>query len=310
MRAFVLGGGGNYGAIQVGAMDVLIEHGYQPDMMVGISAGALNAAWLCGYPTRAGIRRLAQIWSFSAPEFFPPISRMQMLVRLAKGRDSLLSNTSLQEFIRKWDPEGRTFADLAYPRLYVVAARMDDGTMQVFGDDPAETLLNGLMASTALPPIFPPWMVNGIAYVDGALISSLPLQVAIDRGATEIFALHIRHTNQPDRKLPLGREIVTIGESSIKAMTNRITELEIEAASRYRGVDLHLIPLCPTNDPGFWNFSGADQLIADGRRAVENYLADRPVEPTWRERWLGWLHRAPWKPKSISVPVPETVHDE
>ena len=44
MRAFVLSGGANYGAQQVGALEVLLEQGFQPDMVMGVSAGGLNAA--------------------------------------------------------------------------------------------------------------------------------------------------------------------------------------------------------------------------------------------------------------------------
>ena len=62
MFAYVLSGGGNYGAMQVGALEVLLAHGPRPQMLVGTSAGALNAAYLATDPTLEGARRLGDAW--------------------------------------------------------------------------------------------------------------------------------------------------------------------------------------------------------------------------------------------------------
>ena len=62
MIAFVLSGGGNLGALQVGALLVLMAEGIYPDMLVGTSAGAVNAAFLASDPTLEGVERLAEIW--------------------------------------------------------------------------------------------------------------------------------------------------------------------------------------------------------------------------------------------------------
>lgn len=304
MRAFVLSGGGNYGALQAGALEVLLAHGVEPDMLVSVSAGALNAAWLAAHPTRAGARRLAQIWRDSAPQFFSPPSRAGMLLRLARGMDSLLPNAPLQRFIQTWAPAGSTFGDFAQPRLYVVAACLADRTLRVFGDDPAELLFDGLMASTALPPLYSPWPVDGVAYVDGGAVSDLPLLAAITRGADEIFALHISYPSRPALLVNAGqalrkgnsngaslRGILTIGGQAIGTLVDRNTELEIEVVRNRRNVRLHLIRLWPEADPGFWDFTHAEALIADGRRATERYLVARPAVRLWRAGQNHWLHR-------------------
>ena len=149
------------------------------------------------------------------------------------------------------------------------------------------------MASTALPPLYPPWEVDGVIYMDGAINSDLPLQIAIARGATEIFALQICH-HLVFRENPVGTQgIVTIGGQAIKALVNRVTELEIKVIANRRDICLHLISLWPSADPGPWNFVQADRLIADGRRAVERYLADNPIKVPWRDRWQRWLHCLP-----------------
>src|SRR5512143_1337005 len=102
MRAIVLSGGANYGAQQVGALEVLFEHGLQPDMVLGVSAGALNAAWVTVHPTLEGVQELSRIWREDAAATIPPVGPLTALLRLIGGRDSLLSNDSLLKFICRW----------------------------------------------------------------------------------------------------------------------------------------------------------------------------------------------------------------
>ena len=73
MRAFVLSGGANYGAQQAGALEVLFEHGIQPDMVMGVSAGALNAAWVAVNPKLEGVQELSRIWREDAAATAPPV---------------------------------------------------------------------------------------------------------------------------------------------------------------------------------------------------------------------------------------------
>jgi NTE family protein len=60
--AFVLAGGGSFGAIQVGMLQELVCYGVKPDFVVGSSVGALNGAYFAGDPTAAGVARLESIW--------------------------------------------------------------------------------------------------------------------------------------------------------------------------------------------------------------------------------------------------------
>jgi NTE family protein len=285
MRAFVLSGGANYGALQAGALTALLEHGFFPDMLVGVSAGALNAAWLAAQPTLAGARLLERIWCESAPKFFPPLSHLSMLYRLVQGKDSLLANDSLQRFIRKWSPGLSTFGDFKETRLYVLAARLTDGAPRFFGDDPGDRLLDGLMASTALPPLFPPWEVDGEAYVDGGTYSDLPLQAAVERGATEIIALQITHS--PTNGGPgAPKGLLGIASRALAVTIDRTVDFEIQAIQNLRHVPLHLIHLWPGTDPGFWDFSQAAELIADGHQAAEEYLERSDLRVSRRTPWL------------------------
>lgn len=271
MRAFVLSGGANYGAQQVGALEALLQRGLAPDMLVGVSAGALNAAWLAQHPTLDGVRELARIWREEATAFIPAVRPLNVGFRLLRGKDSLLPAGPLQQFLRRWSFADGTFGDLAGPRLYVIAARLTDGGLRVFGDNPTDRLLDGLMSSTAMPPFYPPWEVDGVPYLDGGVISHLPLQVAVARGATEIFALRIGPGPAPHNGAA-PRTLLSIGGQAISLLIDRQARLEIEAVRREPGVRLHLIHLYLDNDPGLWNFTRADELMAAGRQLAEAYL--------------------------------------
>src|ERR1700683_2004582 len=61
--AFVLSGGGNLGALQVGMMYALVESGVRPGMIVGTSVGAINGAFLASRPDLPGIAEIARLWS-------------------------------------------------------------------------------------------------------------------------------------------------------------------------------------------------------------------------------------------------------
>jgi NTE family protein len=273
MRAFVLSGGANYGAQQVGALEVLFEHGLQPDMVMGVSAGALNAAWVAVHPTLEGMQELARVWREDAASSIPPVGPLAALLRLIGGRDSLLPNDSLLQFIRRWSFAESTFSEFTRPRLYTVAARYDDGTLRVFGDDPNDRVLDGLMSSTAMPPFYPPWEVDGVPYLDGGVTSHLPLAAAVSRGADEIFALRNSHGFRLG-SAPVQHNVFSIGSQAISLLVERQAALEIEAVQRDRSVRLHLIDLHSDDDPGLWNFTRAAELIAAGRRITEEYLSN------------------------------------
>src|SRR5436309_67671 len=70
--AFVLSGGGSLGAVQVGMLLAMADRGITPDLLVGSSVGALNAAYLAGRPGQRGVLGLAEIWSrLSRHDVFP-----------------------------------------------------------------------------------------------------------------------------------------------------------------------------------------------------------------------------------------------
>jgi NTE family protein len=291
MKAFVLSGGANYGAIQVGALQVLLENEIFPDMVVGVSAGALNAAWFARQPTLESLRQLERVWCQNAPAFFKQPGGVHMLLRLVQGQEGVLTSGSLQRFITKIIPPRSIFAEIQEMRLYITAVRLRDGWLRAFGDCPNDRILDALMASTALPTLFPPWPVEGDVYVDGGVLSNLPLHVAVERGAKEIYALDIsKPVTSIGSYLPHG--IMTTAAQSILLMHQHQVQVEIAQVRENPKVHLHYLSLQPSHDPGFWEFSMAADMIADGRRITEAYLARQCEKRSVVLHWLRTLRQA------------------
>src|SRR6266576_6167028 len=100
--AFVLAGGASLGALQAGMLRALYEHGIAPDLLVGTSAGALNAAFVASRPQTADTaRELAHIWhDLDRDDVFPV--RMSALVGGLSGRrDHLVPNRALRRLVHR-----------------------------------------------------------------------------------------------------------------------------------------------------------------------------------------------------------------
>jgi len=286
MIAFVLNGGGNRGSLQVGALQVLLEHGIQPSMLVGSSVGAINGAFLALNPHQDAALQLAEIWKRVDKKRVFQGNRLTVLWRFLTGKDSMYRNDDLRHLIEENLPSKAVcFADLEGIRLYIVATRLDTGEARIFGEDPEERLLDALMASTALPPFFPPWSCGQELLVDGGIAADLPVTIALARGATEVYALHL--VDAP----PHGKQIhglLRIAEQSIKHILSRQLEAELQESAGTDGVRLHYIPLTGFYGLPLWDLSQAPEMIEEGRRQTEAYLeTSQAVTRTERLRSLG-----------------------
>jgi NTE family protein len=162
MKALVLSGGGNLGAAQVGALRVLAERGIIPDMIVGCSVGALNASFIAREVSADQVEILADVWrSISRSDIYPG-NRLGAIWRFISGKDSLYYNRRFFDFLQRGGVSPAvTFSDYLPLKVYITATQMPAGKLHVFGDNPHDRLLDALMASTALPPMHPPWTVDG-----------------------------------------------------------------------------------------------------------------------------------------------------
>jgi len=184
ITALVLAGGGVRGAVQVGMLQVLTEHGFVPDRIYGASVGAVNGAAFAGDPTRSGVERMTETWTGLTRELVYPQGRLHGPWLYFRQRDSVYSNSGLRAVIE----EGVAFERLeeAVIPIEVVATSMRDGRERWFTYGPA---VDAVLASAAIPAVFPPVEIDGERFIDGGVVDNVPIRRAIDAGATRIVVL-------------------------------------------------------------------------------------------------------------------------
>jgi len=185
-HAFVLGGGGVLGAAEVGMARALLESGVRPDLVCGTSIGAINGAAIAGDPTPEGAQRLLAIWEALGGNGMLDGSLIGRLAGLVHRRTALHGNGALRRLLRERLP-AQTFADLAVP-FECVAASVERAREHWF--DSGE-LIEPVLASCALPGVFPPVRIGDEHFFDGGLVNSIPLDRAVARGADTVWVLHV-----------------------------------------------------------------------------------------------------------------------
>ncbi|WP_328644256.1 patatin-like phospholipase family protein [Amycolatopsis sp. NBC_00348] len=178
---FVLGGGGSLGAMQVGMLRAVAEAGITPDLAVGTSVGSLNAAVLA--LTRDDpIERLRGIWAHMTRDEAFPGGVFSRVRTLTQSKTHLFTNRGLTKIIDEHVGAGRRFEDLALP-LGVVTTQVDTAEPLLIRSGP---LLTPLLASCAIPGIFPPVEHEGRLLYDGGLVANVPMRQALAMGAQSL----------------------------------------------------------------------------------------------------------------------------
>jgi NTE family protein len=190
-RTWVLGGGGARGAAQVGVLQALFEAGVDaPVAIVGTSVGALNGSAIAAYPSLAGTMMLREVWmSRQAAAVFQAHPLGVILSGLRRNVHSALPQQNVRRLIdRAQALTGiTTFEQLRVP-LTVVATDLNTGTPATFR---AGELSPALLASTAIPGLFPSVRINDREFLDGGVVDNTPLNVAMDDGARDVLAISL-----------------------------------------------------------------------------------------------------------------------
>lgn len=293
MLAFVLGGGGTKGAAQAGAIRALLERDIVPDMLVGTSAGAINAAHIARVPTLEGAGQLENAWRALTSDVIFSSRRPWAAWRTVRRRPSLYASDKLRDFLTENGPPFDTFASVE-KELYIVASQLRTGRAYVFGDRPTDNVLDAVMASTAIPPIFPPVKYKGTWLVDGGVSANLPLQIAIQRGATEIYALDI--SSLPPTTLN-DMPVWMVTELSVGAMVRQQMRDEIAWARLQPGVTLHYMRIPFAHATSTWDVDAIEEHLELGYSWTNVILSRRalpqPERSFLRSIWhaLGFLRR-------------------
>lgn len=273
MIAWALSGGGSRGPIQVGAMRALFERNIVPQMLVGTSAGALNAAFIATNPTPANNERLAQLWLATTSRDIFPKPRLLMALRAAFFGNALDNNHArAAQFSKYIPPNVTTFGDLK-AKLYLTTADLQTGRLYLYGDDPNANLLQAGLASTALPVVWDPEIINGHQFVDGGVVANVPISIAMDRGATIIYALDLQNAGPYAQK----NGVIQIALHTIGVQTYQQALRDIQRALASGAITLHYISLGDIfGGIDLQDFSRSAEMIEQGYQRVKQYL-DRPT---------------------------------
>ncbi len=277
MIAFVFSGGGSRGAMEAGGVKALYESGIYPNMVVGSSAGAMNAAFLATDPSPEGVERLCDIWRNLRNRDVVPGNLLTKVWRVISGKPSIFAQEPLRAFLEKHIPPGiRTFGDLpAGIALYVTAANLQTGDLYLFGEDPAASLLDAVLASAAFPGGFPPVEYGPWQYTDGGLIANVPISVAIDKGAREIYALDVAYTGGVYGR---ARDLVTVLLRVVSIALHQDLLDELAYAAHQPGVRVHHVIIQGVPKASDFNFDHGAEMVEVGYERVRRYLAGLMTE--------------------------------
>jgi len=247
--AFVLGGGGVLGAVEVGMLRALFEAEVTPELVLGTSVGALNGALVARDPTPTVVDRLTELWrgvgdqrrSRYAERALPAVRRA-----VSTGTH-LYSATPMRQRLEEELGDVR-FEDLA-ARFQVCAASIERAAEHWFDSG---RVVDAVVASAAVPGLLPPAKVGDEHFLDGGIVNSIPLARAVQLGATRVFVLQV---GRIDRPLKPPRRPWEVARVSFEiARRHRFVR---ELAELPDDVECHVLPARGT--------SGRDDTIWAGR---------------------------------------------
>jgi NTE family protein len=190
--AFVLSGGGARGALQIGAVRALLEAGYQPDILVGASVGAVNVAFLTLHGlTLKTVDKLQRVWIKTPAANLFPSNYLWISARALINRPVKSYSQRMREFFMS--RIGPQCALQGFPSATPRPGGLDlvSSQLVISGLDPEQSVLEGVLASIAFPPWLLPQQNNGRFMIDGGALSCLPIEPAMALGATEVIALDL-----------------------------------------------------------------------------------------------------------------------
>jgi|GEM_PF-476502 len=262
MTAFVLAGGGSRGAVQVGMLAELVDRGIRADRVYGASVGAVNGAAYAGDPTPEGVRHLERIWrSLSGDTIFPK-RRAEGPWTFFQQRQAVHSNSGLRRILENGLRIER-MEDAVVP-FEVVATSLTDGRERWLTRGP---VVDAVLASAAIPALFPPVNIDGDVLIDGGVVDNVPISRAIDAGATRVFVLLCGPLHYRPRTARRPVEAVLTG--LFVAVHARFAR---ELAMVPPGIEIAVFSGGGDPAAAYRDFSGTAELIAAGRSEVARVL--------------------------------------
>jgi NTE family protein len=269
--AFVLSGGASLGAIQVGMLRALYERDVVPELFVGTSAGALNAAFVASRPqTVETADELGDVWRRLRRNRVFPLNPVTGLFGFLGMRDHLVPDSGLRRIVERHIAVGR-LERFPIP-VHVVAVDVVSGEEFRLSDGSA---IDAVMASAAIPGVLAPIDWNGRVLMDGGVANNTPISHAVELGAEVVYVLPTGHAcaleEAPSTALGMALHAVSL-------LTQRRLIDDIEK-HRHDAKLIVLPPPCPLAVQPI-DFGRADYLIERAYEDASEFLdgggAERP----------------------------------
>lgn len=268
--AFVFAGGSSLGAVQVGMLKALAGQDIVPDFVVGSSAGAINAAYFAYAPTRDGVAEMDDLWCRLKREDIFHVTPLGSLWSLLSRRGHMVPPEGLHDALA---PHFATrMIDGGRIPCCIVTTDMLSGCEYRIRSGP---VMPALMASAAIPGVFPPVNLHNRYLIDGGVTNHTPISAAIDMGARTIYVLPTGYScglSAPPR---------TALGTALHALNLLITQQLVDAIRfTHTTCDLRVVPPPCPQPVSSYDFSRARELIDGAEQSTLRWLdkGTRPID--------------------------------
>ena len=229
MTAFVFCGGAGLGALQVGMLRALVERGMRPDIVTGSSSGAINALVFASDPTLDAVERLERLWLSVRRRDLFRVNPWTVGRAVLGGGTYLAASTHIRRVLESTLPVAR-IEDTEIPLAITLTDTASRRQVVVHAGDALQTI----MASSAVPGLFPAVQIGGREYIDGGITSDPPIAPAVELGATHAFVMPV---GWPISEPFAGNAVLRIADT-IDWLCWRIADFELERASERCRIEL------------------------------------------------------------------------
>jgi NTE family protein len=261
--AVVLSGGGTRGAFEVGVIDVFARRGIVPDVLIGTSVGAINAAFWALRPAADVGAQLLDFWLKSSTSTLLPDGPLPMVGRLFQRRDHLTTQAGLQHALRSVIPESVCLEDAPIP-LAITSTDAERGERVVIRRGP---MLPALLASSAIPGVWPPVEIDGRRLMDGGVVANCDLESAVEAGVTDVIAVDVMSATVRNTSL----DVRGIVERTMEIALRR--QCDIAALAFAGRMRLAVLQRGIGYAPGFADLRHTVELFREGQSAASAFAS-------------------------------------
>jgi NTE family protein len=240
-----------------------MKTGFRPAFIVGTSVGALNGTFLAFHPDKDGTEQLVDIWSSLRGAHLFGRNPLKMAFRLASRRAGLLSSDFLRDLIQQHLPVD-DFAATEVP-LHITATNLTRGEKVVFKEGPISP---AILASTAIPGLFPPIEIDDQLYADGGIMANLDLETAVNLGAKKIIAIDVVGGQTNARPT----NVVSVVTRSLDLLMRERVDRDVEYLSKRARITVLRPSFEESDAPGLGDMRHVGRLIDKAERLGEQLL--------------------------------------